>query len=586
MDRTTGILLSISIISALGIAISQNPQVQSWLEEQRRKIVELLRQMGQELDPQSRRAAEAFALEGRTVFNDEGLAREHSGSLEATALATGRSLSSPSTIRRTPVQGSVDPNEAAERRRKGREYLARRNQQMYELQQRRKAKAKAEGGETPPTPTTFDEFVDSEGNLKAVGLTEKLHDPLPEAVQEDVRQVERHLESSITAAGSDGWRWGCRLANPFGDEYALDRSMTPKPPAPPKIPLERERTLERAPTPPIHVPETFVSTPVETHAEQPVDYSGLAYEEQLAIALSLSERESSNSPAAMRRGGGQNEDDELRAAIAASLMGTNGQQVQDAIAVDVPRTPQPSSVDPQPLVDLSPATPPNVAHSAGVSSNPQFMPSYGPIPLDAQSIGAASEASDELYRYTPELTRARLASHNAQQISPLVASTVSGSVLPFDPVRAAISTPSPPVPNAMDASFYSAHDVISPAARSVTQGDGGAMLVDYSEDAPQDGMRTPTSQAQSTFASQSDPDTDTWSSASARMAPKTPSGPRSEVSGIEVIDLVEDSDADVLSDESDGIMTPESWSEVGSRDADSDVERDLHQQPSRARLGF
>jgi len=61
-----GILLSIGIIAALGMVVMENPQVQEWLDQQRRKIIELLRTVGADLDPESRRAAEAFAFEGRT----------------------------------------------------------------------------------------------------------------------------------------------------------------------------------------------------------------------------------------------------------------------------------------------------------------------------------------------------------------------------------------------------------------------------------------------------------------------------------------------------------------------------------------
>jgi len=49
--------------------------------------------------------------------------------------------------------------------------------------------------------------------------------------------------------------------------------------------------------------------------------------------------------------------------------------------------------------------------------------------------------------------------------------------------------------------------------------------------------------------------------------PGTP--PRTQ-SDVEVIDVVEDSDVDMLSEEGDGIVTPDSWTEVGSRDGESE----------------
>jgi hypothetical protein len=201
------------------------------------------------------------------VGNDAGLAREAEGSQHAAALATGRRLSSPSTVRRIPVRGPSDPDEAEERRRKGREYLARRNQQLYELQQKRKAAAQADGLKTPPTPT-FDELVDSEGNLKRSEMFDEKDlpavptttDPILEAVQEEMKHVDPIAREESSSAESSGWSVGSRFANPFGDEYELERSVTPKPPVPPKIQLDTQLEVVRAPTPPISVPSAFEST--------------------------------------------------------------------------------------------------------------------------------------------------------------------------------------------------------------------------------------------------------------------------------------------------------------------------------------
>lgn len=532
-----------------------------------------------------------------------GLKREAEGSRDAAALATGISLSNASTIRRIPIKGPSDPDEADERRRKGREYLARRNKQMLELQQRRKAAAKESGAETPPTPT-FDELVDDEGKLKLLD-NEALPsppavEPLPGSLEEEMRQVERNLSPPIKVgesssfAGPGGWQMDSDMANPFGDEYALERSITPKPPVPPKIELDpplsvpTDFTAQRAPTPPISIPGSFSPISTEPQSEQaPVNHEGLSYEEQLAIALSLSEQESSSNAATVRQNRREYEDDaEMRWAIAASLRDMDDQQAAHAIANAEPSgtvSPwSPPSVQDswlehqsRPLVDLTPSTP-TAQPNWGDIFDHRFSPSHEPLTL--APAAAPSEASDELYRLTPELTRARLANFDAQvaQAPP----SATGSSLPYDPVRDTQTTPQP-VQDVMDASFYSAPDVVSPptSTRSHTLDHETPQLIDVSEDVPQDGARTPTSRTQSAFDFQTDSDSDTFASVSS--PPSRPqSRPRSETSEIEVIDVAEDSDIDMLSEESDGVATPDSWSEVGSRGADSDMEDQPPQQPA------
>ncbi|SMY28109.1 unnamed protein product [Zymoseptoria tritici ST99CH_1A5] len=554
-----GIIISLSIIAALGVAVAENPQIQAWLEEQRRKIVELLRQIGDELDPQSRRAAEAFAYEGRTVANDDGLRNEAAASQQAAALATGRRLSSPSTIRRIPIKGPSDPDEAEERRRKGREYLAQRNQQMYELQQRRKA-GRAEGDATPRS-SSFDSLVDSTGRLRTPDSEEEkelpalpsppTNEPVSEAVRAEMKEVERNLSQPILndAPSSSGWQLGSAFANPFGDEFEMERSITPKPPVPPKV------ALEHIPDPEISVPDDIASivtedlTSIEPRPEpETIDHSNLSYEEQLAMALSLSEQESP-AHAASR---GNAEQEHVQAAIAASLKDQES---------------RPSAAVSQPLVDLSPSTP---------TLSPQrseWEKMFDSTHSNDHSRGlpAQSEASDELYRITPQLTRARLAEFEAHDQT----FKAGPSQLPFDPVRDAARSKPQATQENMDASFYSAFDEVSPAP---TVDRNSAQLVDVS-DAPQDGMKTPTTQDHSSFGFQTDSDTETFASVS-QPASRAPSRPRSEISGIEVIDVAEDSDDDVLSEDG-GVTTPDSWSEVGSRDAESDAEEAEVRQPVR-----
>jgi hypothetical protein len=594
-----GIIISISIIAALSLAVLENDQVKAWLEEQRQKIAELLRSIGEELDPQSRRQAEAFAFEGRTPATDEAVSRERDGSQEAAAIATGRSLSSASTVRRIPVQGRMDPDEAEERRRKGREYLAKRNQQMYELQQRRK-ESNEEGSKTPPTPTSFDAMVDEDGKLRLNGKAKELPSPpalelLPEAVKSEMREVERHLSQpllvgdSSASASSSGWSFGSAFANPFSDEHALDRSETPKPPVPPKVALDVEE--------PLPMPGSFDPEPQSQQTEG--EQEELSYEEQLAIALSLSEQEAQQSANAetSRRIAAEDEDDpDLQAAIAAAIeaslkevqsapVQSPPEQAPPAAAIFCP-VPGPSRArEPEPLVDLSPPTPTLPAQQPRGHWETVFDQDYSPI-REPLSLAHSDADSDELYRVTPDLPRARLVAAPA----PALASPPPAHSMPYDPVREAAGQPQRQQ-GLMEASFYSAvssapsptssHTMSHEATPQIADHEATPQLIDVSEDVPFAETRTPMSP--SSFGFETDEsDSETFASMSApRSHSHSPSRPRSEVSDVEVLDLVEDSDIDMLSNEGDGIVTPDSWTEVGSRDGDSEME---DEEPRRTNL--
>ncbi|KAK4544532.1 hypothetical protein LTR36_004104 [Oleoguttula mirabilis] len=583
-----GIILSISLITALSIAVLENPQIQEWLEEQRRKIAELLRSLGEELDPESRRAAEAFAYEGKTPATDDGLRREASGSKEATAVATGRSLSgSGPSIRRIPVKGPNHADEAEERRRKGREYLAKRNQLMHELQQKRKAVAILEGAATPPSPTSFDALVDSEGNLKGPAVEEMevmpsppAIEPVPEKVGRVMREVERQLVPPFSAGESSfsvgGFQLGSQLADPFGDEYAMDRSQTPKPPVPPKVALDREQQVE-----PHVMPGSYSPEPIEPqHAQMEDGREELSYEEQLAIALSLSEADSSANAATVRQS--QPEDDaDLRAAIEASLRDMDGQQAAHAVAHAEPLTPQPSISNVQPLVDLTPPSltlTPEQQH--GRSSWEALY--YSPAPFSADPFASAQPPAsdttdDELYRVTPQLTRASLATLEAYQ----VASTSSPA---YDRVREAAETGLQPPQPAMEASFYSAPSSISPppSTRTLDHEMPQEVADAPPELAAQEGASTPTASPHS-FGFHTDTDSETFASMCAGS--RAQSVARSDVSGVEVVDVIDDSDVDMLSEEGDGIVTPDSWTEVGSRDGE-ESEGDASERPHQTRASL
>jgi hypothetical protein len=573
----------------LSLAVLENEQVKAWLEEQRQRIAELLRSIGEELDPQSRRQAEAFAFEGRTPGTDEAVGRELCGSQEAAAVATGRSLSSASTVRRIPVQGRMDPDEAEERRRKGREYLAKRNQQMYELQQRRK-ETNGEGSKTPPTPTSFDAMVDDEGKLRLNGKEKELPSPpplelLPEAVKTEMREVERHLSQPLlvgeSSASSSGWSFGSVFANPFSDEYALDGSETPKPPVPPKVALNVEE--------PLAMPGSFEPEPQSQQTEG--EQEELSYEEQLAIALSLSEQEaqqSANAEMSRRIAAEDDDDPDLRAAIAAAIeaslkdvqsvpVETPPEQAPPAAAIFCP-FPAPSRArEPEPLVDLSPPTPTLPAQQPRGHWETVFDQDYSPV-REPLSLAQSDADSDELYRVTPDLPRARLATAPA----PALASSPPAQSMPYDPVREAAGQPQRQQPGLMEASFYSAVSSAPSLASSNTMShEATPQLIDVSEDVPFAETRTPMSP--SSFGFETDEsDSETFASMSApRSRSRSPSRPRSEVSDVEVLDLVEDTDIDMLSNEGDGIVTPDSWTEVGSRDGESEME---DEEPRRTNL--
>ena len=586
MTVHVGIIVSISIITALSYAVLENPQVQAWLEQQRQKIAELLRSIGEELDPQSRRAAEAFAFEGRAPANDAGLKREVSGSQEAAALATGRSLSNASTIRRIPVRGPADPDEAEERRRKGREYLAKRNQEMHELKQRRKA-AKAEGASTPPTPTSFDALVDDEGKLRLEESGRLLPSApsvelVPDHVKAGMREVERNLEQPLligeASSSASAWQFGSQLANPFGDEYALDRSDTPKPPIPPKVALDNESD---PPTP--RLPGSFTPRIAEPHTPRSKDgREELSYEEQLAIALSLSEAEAESSSHAITRQRQSDHDEaDLRAAIEASLKDMK-LQATGASAGKAALPPQPSLETSQPLVDVSPnPSAPLYQPAPRGHWETMFDQDYSPNrePFSMAPTKAGTEEEDELYRVTPELTHARLATLNIHQSTPPSSTNLS---IPYDPFRESASQSQEQQQALMEASFYSAaSSAPSPATTHTVDHEQPPQLIDVSEDVQPEGARTPTSHASFGFQTDSESsDSETFASVSAPGS-RAQFRPRSEVSDVEVIDVLEDSDVDMLSEEGDGIATPDSWTEVGSRDGDSEME---DEQPWQQRV--
>ncbi|WPG97863.1 Hypothetical protein R9X50_00064500 [Acrodontium crateriforme] len=564
-----GIIISVTVIAALGIAILENPQVQVWLEEQRKKVNELLRSIGEDLDPESRRTAEAFAYEGRTPANDAGLMREVSGSTAAAALATGRALSGPSTIRRIPISGPADPDAAEERKRKGKEYLAQREKQMIELQMRRSmSKDKVS---TPSSPT-FDSYVDGEGKLKASVIDDKAlpSPPAGKSLPKEIAEVERKLKQPMveepSSSSMSSFHLGSQMADPFSDEYALDRSMTPKPPLPPKVRFditERETSEQ--------IPGGFPSEPSFSSDRQQEEGHGnndLSYEEQLAIALSLSESESAANAAKVRQNQTTDEAD-LMTAIAASLKDMDDRQaVHPKTDIDS-NTPLPVFND-QLLVDITPSTTNEVSPKKQARSELEVLmghheidgnhtlleergkkgllmgrqeqekmaqASYDTPPNPVPSV--TSENTDELYTVTPQLTSDSLATLGRQQM----ATSTSSSGLPYDPVHEAAARQLQTPIQAMDLSFYSAPQSInSPLNHEAIEATNNDERLSF-------GFHT---------------DSESGSQHHPRSV--------SAMSGAEMVELVEDSDLDVLSEDEDGIMTPDTWTEVGSNESETEGE--------------
>jgi hypothetical protein len=464
--------------------------------------------------------------------------------------------------------GPGDEQAAEERRRLGREYLARRNMEMSALKEKRGISSPA-AEEPPSSPTSFDSMVDDDGKLRLgdkqlpeVPPTEpahemkQLHQPTPIA----------EASSSSSNAGGWGWQLGAALANPFGDEYELDRSITPKPPVPPKISLESKPQPEQ--TSPMSEPQQ--QEPETGHEE-------LSYEEQMAIALSLSESETSKPSATVRQNSQEEPDEDLRAAIEASLRDMDGQQAAHAIAHAVPVTPRLIGNSKQPLVDLTPDPP---------ISTPQDLPRGDWTSLFDHSVWSQEEKTadppisvppqavdeDDLYTATPQLTRARLAVHNSEQAQPRPVVNTK----PYDPVHEAASAQQQQAP--LEASFYSAQSRSTSPPTSHTMSNVPSPLVDISEDmGPAVAGHTATDHSQiSSIMLASTSSSEAFASLPAMSRGQTPpqhtaSVAHSEMSDVEVIDVLEDSDVDMLSEEGDGVATPDSWTEVGSQDGESEA---------------
>ncbi|KAL8758275.1 MAG: hypothetical protein Q9199_001628 [Rusavskia elegans] len=157
-----GIIVSISLLLAAGLAVYEHPQVKQWVDDSRRKIAFALHNLGDDLEPPS---------SSRRNSSQDASTREDNGA------------------------------EAAERRRKARQDILERGRKMEE---RRRAKQASSA-----KSNSFDDLVDDEGKLK--------HD----ATQATTSAAETHAEqiglrNRYTEA--QGLASGTAFANPFADE--------------------------------------------------------------------------------------------------------------------------------------------------------------------------------------------------------------------------------------------------------------------------------------------------------------------------------------------------------------------------------
>ena len=428
-------MISLSILAAVGIAVYENPQVKEWVEEQRRKIIEFLGTFGDQLDPQSRRQAEAFAYEGRlpTPSREEAAVMAH-----AVARATGRETTDDSITRRNTIsQTPQSPDELEERKRLGREYLAKRNQEMLDLKEKQKLRRSTSelSEKTPPSPT-FDQMVNVDGSLKSdkkdtleeSGYFNEKALELPSVPTDEPKSLgsTRVQEAPLLVAAFNN---GSRYANPFGDEFELSgtldsRSPTPKPPVPPKIAIDdttKPRKLSVTQKEP-----SIRQIPILDHDEDVP--TNLSYEEQLVRAMSISLAESEEAARKARFLEQEQRDKDFAAAVAASLadvekMRQKEQQHKNEELINL--TPDPPVSVPVPVTseltddELYTVSPrPQPRRIVPVALGSMVMPAYDPVheaaaatqnpqtPLPAHTPTTATFSSPEFERDAISLSSA------------------------------------------------------------------------------------------------------------------------------------------------------------------------------------
>ena len=213
-----GLIITISLLCAAGLAIYENPQVRQWIDESRRKAAIALHSLGDEVAPQS---------ESRNASPDAS-SRED------------------------------DDPEAVERRRRARQEILERGRMMEE---RRKSKQAANG-----KAKSFDDMVDKDGTLKVEETTAT--SSATNAQPEELGLRHRHAESRAAALGS-------ACANPFADEMGV-----PIVDAHPLPQEQKPDPISRSNTPTLPASSASPPTLRDSPASPPVPPKPTAYQPQ------------------------------------------------------------------------------------------------------------------------------------------------------------------------------------------------------------------------------------------------------------------------------------------------------------------
>lgn len=213
-----GLIITISLLCAAGLAIYENPQVRQWIDESRRKAAIALHSLGNEVAPQS---------ESRDASPDASTREDE------------------------------DPD-AVERRRRARQEILERGRIMEE---RRRSKQAAKG-----KAKSFDDLVDKDGTLKVEGPTAT--SSAAEAQSEESGLRHRHTESRAAALGS-------AYADPFADEMGVP--IMDAPPSPQERKLD---PISRSSTPTLPALSASPPTLHNSLASPPVPPKPAAYQPQ------------------------------------------------------------------------------------------------------------------------------------------------------------------------------------------------------------------------------------------------------------------------------------------------------------------
>ncbi|TKA82206.1 hypothetical protein B0A49_00133 [Cryomyces minteri] len=325
-----GIIIAASVLVAAGIAFYENPQVREWIEQSRRKIAMALNTLAEDSLPQTR--------------EEEAAARE----------------------------ATYNSPEAEERRRQGREYLARRNREMFEMRRRREEN-KQRGEATGGMLGSFDTLVNDDGSLREQHTVDT-------AVARDAEMTEGHEGIRRRGQGLRGLAAGAAFADPFDDMHEMQMDMEGARdllgPMPDEVAAAVAAQQSREST--AMLPGSFHQVD-QAPANETAANDDDAFFADLEKAMALSLAESASSSQGQQQQQQQQDlspadvadDPDLAAAIAASLRSFSSEQARTQTVPNLPAT------DSSSLIDLSPtpATPrtPTIADDA--THQPPLHPS-------------------------------------------------------------------------------------------------------------------------------------------------------------------------------------------------------------------